>query len=124
MRIRNVLAATSILLTLIASAPAASAHAALESTIPAKGAIVSASTNRITMLFGEDILVIKGQNPNSITVSDSRGKKVSTGRVKISGMKISVALKAPLKTGGYKVNYRVVSADGHVVTGSYNFSVK
>jgi methionine-rich copper-binding protein CopC len=124
MRIRNVLAATSILLTLIASAPAASAHAALESTIPAKGAIVSASTDRITMRFGEDILVIKGQNPNSITVSDSRGKKVSTGAVEVSGSKISSALKTPLAKGKFTVKYRVVSADGHVVTGSYNFSVK
>jgi methionine-rich copper-binding protein CopC len=76
------------------------------------------------MLFGEDILVIKGQNPNSITVSDSRGKKVSTGAVEVSGSKISSALKTPLTKGKFIVKYRVVSADGHVVTGSYNFSVK
>jgi methionine-rich copper-binding protein CopC len=121
---RNVLVATSIVVTLIASAPAASAHAALESTIPSKGAIVSASTHQITMLFGEDILVIKGQNPNSITVTDSRGKKVSNGAVEVSGSKISSAIKTPLAKGRYTVKYRVVSADGHVVTGSYNFSVK
>jgi methionine-rich copper-binding protein CopC len=108
----------------LVNAPSASAHAALESTIPAKGSIVATSTHQVTMLFGEEILVIKGKTPNSITVLDSHGVIVSTGRVKISGMKISVALKAPLKTGGYKVNYRVVSADGHVVTGSYPFTVK
>jgi methionine-rich copper-binding protein CopC len=76
------------------------------------------------MHFGEDILVIKGKNPNSILVSDSRGKKVSFGSTTISGAKISSALEAPLSPGKYTVKYRVVSADGHVVAGSYTFTVK
>lgn len=108
----------------ILNSPVAQAHAALESTVPAKGAVVAKTTNKVTMNFGEDILVIKGKNPNSILVSDSRGKKVSFGSTTILGAKISSALKAPLSPGKYKVKYRVVSADGHVVAGSYTFTVK
>ena len=123
MKIRNLVASTSFLLISVVTAPSASAHAALESTVPAKGAIVSKTTSQVSMLFGEDILVIKGKNPNSISVTDSKGKKVSTGVAVVSGTKISNALRAPLSTGKYTVKYRVVSADGHVVTGSYNFTV-
>lgn len=116
--------ATVLFLLPILDSPVAHAHAALESTVPAKGAIVSKTTSQVSMLFGEDILVIKGKNPNSISVTDSKGKKVSTGVAVVSGTKISNALKSPLAAGKYTVKYRVVSADGHVVSGSYTFTVK
>ena len=116
--------ATVLFLLPILDSPVAHAHAALESTVPAKGAIVSKTTSQVSMLFGEDILVIKGKNPNSISVTDSKGKKVSTGVAVVSGTKISNGLKSPLATGKYTVKYRVVSADGHVVSGSYTFTVK
>jgi methionine-rich copper-binding protein CopC len=124
MKLRNLVVSTSFLLTSVVSVPSASAHAALESTVPAKGAIVSKTTSQVSMLFGEDILVIKGKNPNSISVTDSHGKKVSIGVAVVSGTKISNRLKSPLATGKYTVKYRVVSADGHVVSGSYTFTVK
>ena len=124
MKIRISLLLSALFFLPILNSPAAQAHAALESTVPAKGAIVAKTTNKVTMNFGEDILVIAGKNPNSIVVSDSRGKKVSFGVATISGAKISSALKAPLSSGKYTVKYRVVSADGHVVAGSYTFTVK
>ena len=124
MKLRNLVVSTSFLLISVVSTPSASAHAALESTVPAKGAIVSKTTSQVSMLFGEDILVIKGKNPNSISVTDSKGKKVSTGVAVVSGTKISNALKTPVSAGKYTVKYRVVSADGHVVSGIYTFTVK
>jgi methionine-rich copper-binding protein CopC len=124
MKLRISMLATALFLLPILDSPVAHAHAALESTMPAKGAIVSKTTSQVSMLFGEDILVIKGKNPNSISVTDSKGKKVSTGVAVVSGTKISNALKSPLAAGKYTVKYRVVSADGHVVSGSYTFTVK
>ena len=124
MKLRNSILVSVLIFIPILNSPAAQAHAALESTMPAKGAIVSKTTSQVSMLFGEDILVIKGKNPNSISVTDSKGKKVSTGVAVVSGTKISNALKSPLAAGKYTVKYRVVSADGHVVSGSYTFTVK
>ena len=124
MKLRSGLIVAAILAAPVASASSAFAHAALESTIPAKGEIVGKSTKLIELVFGEEILVIKGKNPNSISVINPQGKLVSIGAAQVSGMKISEALKSPLIAGRYRVNYRVVSADGHVVSGSYNFSVK
>ena len=124
MKLRACLLASALIFIPILNSPVAQAHAALVSTIPAQGAIVAKTTNKVTMHFGEDILVIKGKNPNSILVSDSRGKKVSFGSTTISGAKITTALKVPLSPGKHTVKYRVVSADGHVVAGSYTFTVK
>jgi len=76
------------------------------------------------MLFGEEILVLTGKNPNTISVTNQRGTVVSTGVAVVSGMKIWQSLKTPLQAGRYTVKYRVVSADGHVVSGSYTFTVK
>ena len=124
MKLRNSILVCVLIFIPILNSPAAQAHATLVRTFPTKGAIVLTSTNRVSMLFGEDILVIKGKNPNSISVTDSKGKKVSTGVAVVSGTKISNALKSPLAAGKYTAKYRVVSADGHVVSGSYTFSVK
>lgn len=124
MKLRIAILASAVTFLPIFNSDSAFAHAALESTTPAKGAVVAQSTNKVVMQFGEELLVLEGKSPNSIIVSDSHGKKVSTGRVAISGTKISIALKAPLNPGKYTVKYRVVSADGHVVSGSYSFIVK
>jgi methionine-rich copper-binding protein CopC len=124
MKLRSSLLVSALIFIPILNSPAAHAHAALESTIPAKGAIVSTSTNRVSMLFGEDILVLTGKNPNAISVTNQRGTVVSTGVAVVSGMKIWQSLKTPLQAGRYTVKYRVVSADGHVVSGSYTFTVK
>ena len=124
MKLRIAILACAVNFLPISNSDSAFAHAALESTTPAKGAVVAQSIKKVVMQFGEELLVLEGKSPNSIIVSDSHGKKVSTGRVAISGTKISIALKAPLNPGKYTVKYRVVSADGHVVSGSYSFTVK
>jgi len=124
MKLRSLLVGAALLLSSTVSAPSAMAHAALVSTFPAKGTTISKSTNRVSMVFGEDILVLKGKNPNAIVVTNPRGTVVSTGVALVSGTKISEALKTPLQAGKYTVKYRVVSADGHVVSGSYTFTVK
>ena len=121
---RSALVLAVLLVAPVASAPSASAHAALESTTPAKGAAVGKNTKQVSMIFGEEILVIKGKYPNSISVTNPQGVIVSIGVATVSGMKISESLKTPLIAGKYLVKYRVVSADGHVVSGSYNFSVR
>jgi len=124
MKLRISLLTSALIFIPILNSPVAHAHAALESTIPAKGAIVAKTTKMIVMRFAEDILVLQGKKPNSILVTNSSGKKVSLGNVTIAGAKITTALKVPLSPGKHTVKYRVVSADGHVVAGSYSFTVK
>ena len=124
MKMRATLFGSLLSAAVILNVPTASAHATLESTQPAKGAVVSKSTKVVSLQFGEEILVLKGKNPNSISVLNGQGKPVTSGDVIISGTQISRNLVAPLASGKYTVKYRVVSADGHVVNGSYTFAVR
>jgi len=124
MKLRNSILVSVLIFIPILNSPAAQAHATLVRTFPTKGAIVLTSTNRVSMLFGEYILVLQGRNPNTISVINQKGTVVSTGVPMVSGKKIWQSLKTPLQAGRYTVKYRVVSADGHVVSGTYTFTVK
>jgi copper transport protein len=96
------------------------AHAMLVSSEPAADSVVATSPIRVRLEFSEEI------EPSLATVSLIR----SNGRVDrlvVSGDPHDVnAIIAPvsgLTHGGYRVSWRVVSADGHPVSGSYAFWV-
>jgi hypothetical protein len=56
-----------------------------------------------------------------MTVVGPDGNLWSTGTAQISGAVASVELRPLGPAGTYTVNYRVTSADGHVVNGSWSF---
>ncbi len=97
---------------------AASAHAELESANPAKGQVVSSSPAHVTLRFGEKI----GDVGNGIVVTDATGKRFDQGTVVIKSTTASAKLKSLTTKGPYTVAYRIVSADGHVVSSSYSFT--
>jgi methionine-rich copper-binding protein CopC len=78
MKLRSLLFAATFFALSVTNMPASSAHAVLEKTVPAKGAIVSTNTNKVALFFGEDILVFKGKNPNSISVTSAKGISVGS----------------------------------------------
>ena len=100
------------------------AHAQVEATSPLKGAVLTSSPKTVWIEFGEKLLVLDKNHINSLTVSDSSGKRIEKSPAIISGTRATTKLKDALAPGKYVVKYRVVSEDGHVVNGSYFFSVK
>jgi hypothetical protein len=59
----------------------------------------------------------------TIVVSDAGRHRVPAGAPAIDGGKGTVTLDGPPGNGAYTVAYRIVSVDGHVVEGSYVFTV-
>jgi hypothetical protein len=57
----------------------------------------------------------------AMTVVGPDGNLWSTGEPKVDGAIISVGVRPLGPSGTYTVNYRVTSADGHVVSGSWAF---
>ena len=53
---------------------------------------------------------------------DSAGKRVDTGKTRVSGSQMSVSLR-PGGTGTYHVTWRVLSVDTHTTDGSFTFQV-
>jgi copper resistance protein C len=109
------LLATAICATLTAAA--ASAHAARVSVDPAENAAVSTGPARVRATFNEDLQTTFA----AMTVVGPDRNLWSSGQPQVQGAVVSVGLRPLGPTGNYTVNYRVTSADGHVVSGSWSF---
>jgi methionine-rich copper-binding protein CopC len=103
----------------IALAPVASAHAVLIATDPAKGAKLATGPAQVSATFNEPLQTAFA----AATVVGPDTNLWSTGDPRVDGAVISVALRPLGPAGSYTVNYRVTSADGHVVTGSWAFEL-
>ena len=106
---------------LVMATPALSyAHATLISADPSAGSTLLASPRRIRLVFSEQLEASLGR----ISIEGSDGKVV---RLAAAGDPHDVySLVAPLDSlapGEYRVTWRVVSADGHPVEGTYRFIV-
>lgn len=115
---RAVLLAAMVLLALPA---AAFGHAQLESTSPERGAVAKEEPEEVLFRFDEPV---EG-NLGAIRVYDAAGQRVDEGEAFHpggDGSEIGVELKPGLAEGSYTATYRLVSADGHVITSGFVFS--
>lgn len=103
----------------LAGAGVAAAHATRIATDPADGAVLNDSPQRASATFNEALQ----KNFAAMTVVGPDGNMWSTGPAEIQGAVASVALRPLGPAGTYTVNYRVTSADGHPVSGSWTFKL-
>ena len=106
----------------IAGSSAASAHAVLEHTSPANGAVLARQPSQVTLTFGEDV----GVDSEDIQVFDDKLHRVDEGdggHITGQGATVGVRLPPHLKDGTYTVTWRVISADSHPVSGGFTFSI-
>jgi methionine-rich copper-binding protein CopC len=120
MRFRQIIALAGAIFLAFSASPA-SAHTVLVNSIPQSESIISSLPPEVTITFAEELIAIG--DSNSIKVFDSTNNDVSLGEVLVAGPTLSKALETSEKTGEYKVEYRAVAADGHVIEGEFNFSI-
>ena len=106
-------------LALIA-APTAAAHAVRIATDPAVDAILDSGPPQVAATFNETLQTTFA----AMTVVGPDGNLWSTGDTHVQGAIASVALRPLGPAGVYTANYRVTSADGHVVSGSWPFHLR
>jgi copper resistance protein C len=96
----------------------ASAHAFLDHAEPRVGDKVATPPREVTLWFTQEL------EPafSSITVTDSAGKRVDTGKARVSGSQMSVSLRGG-GSGTYHVNWHVLSVDTHTTEGNFTFQV-
>ncbi|MFZ4721067.1 MAG: copper resistance CopC/CopD family protein [Ilumatobacteraceae bacterium] len=98
----------------------ASAHAALERSVPSANSVVEQSPPAIVLDYDEDIEAPLA----SIGVFDADRKPVEVGAPAAGDdSTIVTASLPPLDDGLYAVVWRVTSADGHVIDGAFSFQV-
>jgi methionine-rich copper-binding protein CopC len=113
-----VAALTAVLAVLaLAAPPTASAHASRIAADPPENAALSSGPSRVSATFNERLQTTFA----AMTVVGPDGNLWSTGDPRVQGAVISVDLMPLGPVGTYTVNYRVTSADGHVVSGSWPF---
>ena len=107
---------------LLASAPAATAHGALERTEPAAGAALARAPAEVRLTFSE----APERRLSAVKVIDSLGRPVGAGpAMAVPGAPATLAVRLPgLRPGTYTVSWRVTSAvDGHLTSGAFSFGV-
>jgi methionine-rich copper-binding protein CopC len=98
-------------------APTASAHAVRIATDPAVDAMLPTGPTQVSATFNEALQT----GFAAMTVIGPDGNLWSTGDTHVQGAIADVAVMPLGPAGTYTVNYRVTSADGHVVSGSWPF---
>ncbi len=113
-----------ISLTLLASQSIpAQAHSALESSTPTKSEIIDLLPSVISLTFNEDLLSIEGEEVNTLALAGSDGTGYELLPPTISGAILSAQpVDGIYPAGNYLLSYRVVSADGHPITGEIAFT--
>lgn len=103
---------------LFCSAPSAHAHAQLVSSTPEQGTAQSEAPREIILEFSEPI------DPAFVefaVIGPDRVSHWEADRPTVKGTRLSAPVKPLGPVGRYAVSYRVLSADGHPVSGSVTF---
>lgn len=102
---------------LVALVATAQAHTHLKSAVPAEGSTVTASPERITLMFSEAARV------TALTLQkdgEKEQKLVPLPTEATAHVSVPVPNLAP---GKYLVSWRVVSDDNHIMSGKLHFTV-
>jgi len=105
---------------LIATTGVASAHASVLSTNPADLSTQPDSPAEVSVIFSETVSV----NAGGLTVRNRDGVRVDENNNQVvDGTILRTQLQPNLADGTYIATYRVLSADGHPVSGSFIFGI-
>lgn len=112
-----ILTLAALLVAMTMAASPASAHARLEKSSPKDGSTLTATPPEVMLQFNEPIK----DGLNQVTVK-SGSTDATQGKPEVDGNTVYQPLKSSLAAGDYTVTYKVVSADGHPVSGTLKFT--
>jgi len=101
---------------MLVTATPASAHAHLVKIDPADKAAIRNPLTKVTLTFDENM-----RAPAAIVVTAPTGARVDKGAAQVLDKTASARVQV-VTPGRYTIAYRVVSADGHPVTGQTTFT--
>jgi len=102
-----------------ASAGQATAHSTLISSDPADGASLPAGPRQVRLIFDEPV----HREFATITVTGPGGTRWDGGEPVVSGGSVTAPVRPLGPAGEYVIGYRIVSADGHPVSGTLKFQL-
>ncbi|MFI2485475.1 copper resistance protein CopC [Promicromonospora kroppenstedtii] len=119
-RTRPLVAGTVVaVVAMLATAAPASAHDKLVSSDPASDQTLAEAPATVSLTYSADVLDMGA----AVVVTDGDGTDWVSDAPVIDGATVTAALDADMPDGGYEIRWRVVSSDGHPITGIVPFAV-
>ena len=106
-----------LLLVLLLIAPAVNAHSPLIATMPADGAVLESAPNNLQLTFNG-----KARLARLLLSRDGADIPLGNDHLMQKATQHDVPLPA-LADGRYQVRWRALSADGHIIKGTFAFTV-
>jgi hypothetical protein len=106
-------------LGLVLGSPAAQAHDQLISSSPQDGEHLASAPTAVRLEFAAEVLTIGA----AVVVVDEDGQAWAAGEPTVDGPVVSVPLEPDMPDGAYQIRWRVVSSDGHPISGVVAFTV-
>lgn len=119
MKLRHLFATISLTALAALIPSAAAAHAALSDSIPKDGAVLTELPQKVTVSLTEAV-----REPAQVVVINADGNRINSKTVTVSDNTASSQIVNQSGSGDYTISYRVVSVDGHPVTGTIEFTVE
>ncbi|XID94553.1 copper resistance protein CopC [Paenibacillaceae bacterium WGS1546] len=93
------------------------AHSALVSAVPHE--FSESEVTELQLTFNEAI-----EPASRVEVANADGEEQAISETMVNGEVLTAVFETPLRDGVYTVNWRIISADGHPVRGSYSIQVQ
>lgn len=103
----------------LCTAPGAQAHDQVISANPQAEQQLSTAPRQIELSFSGELMTLGFE----VLVVDASDTNWAHGDAAVNGTDLTQPLAAGLPDGEYRVRWRVVSSDGHPISGSYRFRV-
>ena len=101
------------------------AHTSLELSTPSNNQSIEFMPTELSTTFDEDLIEIEGEVVNTLELQSADGTNYLLSTATIAGPVVSAKVgDAEYPAGSYLLKFRVVSADGHPVTGEISFSTQ
>ncbi len=119
-RLRLLLGVALALGLVFGSASMAGAHAVVLSLSPEPEAVLKTSPSEVALAFNEPV----SATATAVRVFGPDGSQISGVRAVVEDTVLSAALPELDETGSYTVAWKVLSDDGHVISGAYLFHLR
>lgn len=123
-RSRTLLGTLLLIVAVIAAPQLTLAHSHLKASDPDKNATLTAAPPHVALTFSEPVEL----NFSAITIIAPDKSRITADQISHGKDGDARVLEAPLTTaaaaGTYIVEWRVLSADGHKMKGSFEFSIR
>ena len=117
MELSNIRSPSYLLLAIALIGANAQAHTELSSSAPADNAVETAAPDVITLSFSTEVRL------TGLSMEDAAGAAIDLGSVPTATQQEFVIPSPELQPGTYRVGWRAVGADSHVVSGEFRFEI-